>query len=75
MLGAMVFGHFLPKQKVARSPLRRAEPDWSATYLRVKQMDWFATSCGSPFGPSATPMFATASCLRSRVRPFRPPRN
>ncbi len=26
----------------------------------------FDASCASPFGPSATPMFAMASCLRSR---------
>jgi len=37
MPGAMVFGDFLPKQKVTRSPPRRAEPNSGVADSREKQ--------------------------------------
>ena len=37
--GAMVFGYFLPKQKVARSPLRRAKLSRKRCVLAKDKMD------------------------------------
>jgi hypothetical protein len=38
--GAMVFGYFLPKQKVSRSPPRRAEPDANAATQAHSALTW-----------------------------------
>jgi len=50
-------------QTRSRSDIR--DPATLHSRLAQKVAGLLAASCGSPFGPSATPMFATASCLRS----------
>jgi hypothetical protein len=46
--GAMVFGYFLPKQKVARSPLRRAKPSRKRCALGIDKNGFRVLACGQP---------------------------
>lgn len=69
--GAMVFGHFLPKQKVARSPLRRAKPSRKRCALGIDKNGFRVLACGQPRNDDVCwiPAFAGMTNARASAYP------
>ena len=69
--GAMVFGDFLPKQKVARSPLRRAKPSRKRCALGIDKNGFRVLACGQPRNDDVCwiPAFAGMTNARASAYP------